>query len=226
DEVPGGVWQGSPAVQTYLKSHDLTSVDDLWFVFYGRVAQILKAQEGGLLPSGWEEIAVRKTQRGGQQTNIPNPDFAALGWRGYVWNNVPGGGAEDLAYRLANGGLGVGVGARSRLGQGARPRQVRVPVPRGLVPLRQRAWPARAAAARSGGPGCQLPDSHARSQGPRRRGLLQPGATGLHPALHDRRQRAHRAQRPGPRSDPVPRDDPRGRVQRHGPQGAHGPPHG
>src|SRR6059036_17897 len=104
DEVPAGVWQGSPAVQTYLKAHDLTSVDDLWFVFYGRVAQILKAQEGGLLPSGWEEIAVRKTQRGGQQTNIPNPDFAARGWRAYVWNNVPGGGAEDLAYRLANGG--------------------------------------------------------------------------------------------------------------------------
>src|SRR3989454_10559933 len=36
DEVPGGVWQGSPAGQTYLKAHDLTSVDDLWFVFYGR----------------------------------------------------------------------------------------------------------------------------------------------------------------------------------------------
>src|SRR2546426_1068019 len=111
DEVPGGVWQGSPAVQTYLKAHDLTSVDDLWFVFYGRVAQILKAQEGGLLPSGWEEIAVRKTQRGGQQTNIPNPDFAARGWRAYVWNNVPGGGAEDLAYRLPDRGLRRGVGS-------------------------------------------------------------------------------------------------------------------
>src|SRR6266704_2162842 len=84
DEVTAGVWQGSPAAQTYLKAHDVTSVDELWFVFYGRVAQILKAQEGGLLPSGWEEIAVRKTQRGGQQTNIPNPDFAARGWRGYV----------------------------------------------------------------------------------------------------------------------------------------------
>src|SRR5437773_2494872 len=107
DEVPAGVWQGSPAVQTYLKAHDLASVDDLWFVFYGRVAQILQAQEGGLLPSGWEEIAVRKTQRGGQQTNIPNPDFSARGWRAYVWNNVPGGGAEDLAYRLANGGYDV-----------------------------------------------------------------------------------------------------------------------
>src|SRR6267143_1869769 len=66
DEVPAGVWVGSPAVQAYMQAHGLTSVDDLWFVFYGRVEQILKAQGGGLLPSGWEEIAVRKTQRDGQ----------------------------------------------------------------------------------------------------------------------------------------------------------------
>ncbi len=105
DEVPNGVWQGSPAVQAYLQAHGLTSVDDLWFVFYGRVEQILKAHD--LLPSGWEEIAVRKTQRDGRWTNIPNPDFAARGWRAYVWNNVAGWGAEDLAYRLANGGYDV-----------------------------------------------------------------------------------------------------------------------
>ncbi len=105
DEVPAGVWIGSPAVQAYMQAHGVTSVDDLWFVFYGRVEQILKAQ--GLLPSGWEEIAVRKTQRDGHRTTIPNPDFAARGWRAYVWNNVPGWGAEDLAYRLANGGYDV-----------------------------------------------------------------------------------------------------------------------
>src|SRR6266542_5720021 len=105
DEVPAGVWVGSPAVQAYLQAHGLTSVDDLWFAFYGRVEQILKAQ--GLLPSGWEEIAVRKTVREGRPTTIPNPDFAARGWRAYVWNNVPGWGAEDLAYRLANGGYDV-----------------------------------------------------------------------------------------------------------------------
>src|SRR2546426_361912 len=105
DEVPAGVWVGSPAVQAYMQAHGLTSVEDFWFVFYGRVEQILKAQ--GLLPSGWEEIAVRKTQRDGHRTTIPNPDFAARGWRAYVWNNVPGWGAEDLAYRLANGGYDV-----------------------------------------------------------------------------------------------------------------------
>ncbi len=105
DEVPAGVWVGSPAVQAYMQAHGLTNVDDLWFAFYGRVEQILKAQ--GLTPSGWEEIAVRKTQRDGHQVNIPNPDFTARGWRAYVWNNVAGWGAEDLAYRLANGGYDV-----------------------------------------------------------------------------------------------------------------------
>jgi len=105
DEVPGGVWVGSPVVQAYMQSHGLTSVDDLWFVLYGRIEQILKAQ--GLVPSGWEEIAVRKTSRDGRRMNIANPDFAARGWRAYVWNNVPGWGAEDLAYRLANGGYDV-----------------------------------------------------------------------------------------------------------------------
>jgi len=105
DEVPAGVWVGSPAVQAYMQAHGLTSVDDLWFVFYGRVAQILKTHDLPL--SGWEEIAVRKTRRDGRGTNIPNPDFAGRGWRAYVWNNVPGWGAEDLAYRLANGGYEV-----------------------------------------------------------------------------------------------------------------------
>ena len=105
DEVPGGVWEGSPAVQAYQKQHGLASVDDMWFVFYGRVEQILKAH--GLPLSGWEEIAVRKTRKDGQPQLIPNPAFAERGWRAYVWNNVPGWGAEDLAYRLANGGFKV-----------------------------------------------------------------------------------------------------------------------
>ena len=105
DEVPNGVWQRSPAAQAYLKQHALGSVDDLWFVFYAKVEQILKAH--GIPLSGWEEIAVRKTRRDGQATLIPNPGFAERGWRAYVWNNVPGWGAEDLAYRLANGGFKV-----------------------------------------------------------------------------------------------------------------------
>jgi hexosaminidase len=105
DEVPNGVWVGSPAVQALMQKQGLSSVDDLWYVFYGRVAKILEAHD--LVPSGWEEIAIRKTRRDGRPIQIVNPGFAERGWRAYVWNNVPGWGAEDLAYRLANGGYDV-----------------------------------------------------------------------------------------------------------------------
>jgi hexosaminidase len=105
DEVPAGAWQRSPVVQAYLKQHALSSADEMWFEFYGRAARIVERHGARL--AGWEEIALRKTLRDGQPTLIPNPDFASLGLRAYVWNNVPGGGAEDLAYRLANGGFQV-----------------------------------------------------------------------------------------------------------------------
>ena len=105
DEVPGGVWEGSPAVQAFLKENGLGSVDDLWYEFYGRVEEILKRH--GLPLSGWEEIGLRKTRLDGRPKMIPNPGFAGRGWRAYVWNNVLGCGAEDLAYRLANGGYEV-----------------------------------------------------------------------------------------------------------------------
>ena len=105
DEVPAGAWDHSPAIQAYLKAHGLASPNDMWYVFYGRIQQILAAHHIGL--SGWEEIAVRKTMRDGQPVTIPNPEFAARGLRAYVWNNVPGGGNEDLAYRLANGGFDI-----------------------------------------------------------------------------------------------------------------------
>jgi hexosaminidase len=105
DEVPAGVWEKSPRALASLKEHGFGSVDDLWFLFYGRVEHILKAH--GIPLSGWEEIEVRKTRLDGKPLLIPNPAFADRGWRAYVWNNVPGGGAEDLAYRLANGGYKV-----------------------------------------------------------------------------------------------------------------------
>ncbi|HLZ46522.1 MAG TPA: family 20 glycosylhydrolase [Gemmatimonadales bacterium] len=105
DEVPAGVWTGSPAVQKFMAALGLNDVNDLWYAFYFRIEQILKTQN--VRPSGWEEIAVRKTRRDGRPVNIVNPSFAERGWRAYVWNNVAGWGAEDLAYRLANGGYDV-----------------------------------------------------------------------------------------------------------------------
>ena len=105
DEVPAGVWERSPAAAAFLKEKGTSSVDDLWYEFYGKVEAILKRH--GLPLSGWEEIGLRKTRLDGRSKMIPNPDFAGRGWRAYVWNNAVGGGAEDLPYRMANAGYEV-----------------------------------------------------------------------------------------------------------------------
>jgi len=106
DEVPPHVWEKSPAYLTLKASHpEIKNTGDLWYYFYGRVNQLLKAK--GLYLSGWEEIGLRKTAIDGVPTYIPNPDFEPEHIQTEVWNNTLGGGQEDLAYKLANGGYKV-----------------------------------------------------------------------------------------------------------------------
>lgn len=109
DEVPAGVWEKSPAYLKLRATHpEIKSTDDLWYYYFGKVNQILKKRN--LYVSGWEEAGLRKTVLNGQKTNIPNPDFADQNFHLYVWNNVIGGGAEDLAYKMANAGYPVVLG--------------------------------------------------------------------------------------------------------------------
>jgi len=106
DEVPAGVWEKSPAYLS-LKAQNtaIKSTDDLWFYFFGKVNNILKSR--GLILSGWEEVGVRFTQLDGARKMVPNPQFVNEKFQLDVWNNVLGGGAEDLAYCLANAGYKV-----------------------------------------------------------------------------------------------------------------------
>lgn len=106
DEVPANVWEKSPAYLTLKASHpEILSTNDLWYYFYGRVNQILKTK--GILLSGWEEMALRKTTLDGESAYVPNPDFTKEKLQVDVWNNVLGAGQEDLAYKLANSGYKV-----------------------------------------------------------------------------------------------------------------------
>lgn len=106
DEVPNGVWVKSPVVQKLLQQDDrFTSVDDVWYYYFEKVNEILKTRN--LYLSGWEEVAMRKTEIDGQKHYIPNPSLVNENIHVDVWNNVLGGGAEDLAYRLANAGYKV-----------------------------------------------------------------------------------------------------------------------
>jgi hexosaminidase len=106
DEVPAHVWGKSPAYLALKASHpEIQSTADLWYYFYGRVNQLVKAK--GLYLSGWEEMALRKTRLDGNPFYVPNPDFMPEHLQTEVWNNTLGDGNEDLAYKLANGGYKV-----------------------------------------------------------------------------------------------------------------------
>jgi len=106
DEVPDHVWEKSPAYLTLKASHqEIQNTSDLWYYFYSRVNQLVKAR--GLYLSGWEEMGLRKTYLDGNSMYLPNPDFEPEHLQTEVWNNTLGGGNEDLAYKLANGGYKV-----------------------------------------------------------------------------------------------------------------------
>ena len=106
DEVPAHVWEQSPAYLALKANHpEITNTGDLWYYFYGRINQMLKAH--GLLLAGWEEMGLRKTVLDGKSTYVPNPDFTPYHLQTEVWNNSIGSGQEDLAYKLANAGYKV-----------------------------------------------------------------------------------------------------------------------
>lgn len=108
DEVPQGVWEKSPIAQNLLKQlpkDKYRQTSDLWLYYWDKVNAILK--ERNLYLSGWEEIGMRESKVDGNRVMMVNPEFANNNFHTYVWNTVVGWGAEDLPYRLANGGYKV-----------------------------------------------------------------------------------------------------------------------
>lgn len=106
DEVPGHVWEKSPAYLSFKAIHpEIQNTGDMWYYFYGRINEMVK--ERGLHLCGWEEMGLRKTMLDGNSMYLPNPDFTAEHFQVNVWNNTLGGGNEDLAYKLANAGYKV-----------------------------------------------------------------------------------------------------------------------
>jgi hexosaminidase len=108
DEVPHGTWERSPLCQALLQqspTDDLKQTADLWLYYWNKVDSIFTAK--GLYVSGWEEIGMRETRLDGRRAHIVNPQFNNRNFHAYVWNTMVGWGAEDLPYRLANGGYKV-----------------------------------------------------------------------------------------------------------------------
>jgi hexosaminidase len=101
DEVPRGVWAGSPICTEYLREHpEIDNSRNLQKAFFTRIAEYLRSK--GLQTAGWEEIAMDFREDGSW---TPNDDFAGSDVIPYVWNSLWG--AEDLGNRLANAGYPV-----------------------------------------------------------------------------------------------------------------------
>ncbi len=101
DEVPRGSWEKSPKIRTLMDSLKMTSVYEVWPYYIAKVADLCASK--GLKLAGWEEMGMINEGKGMRV----NPELAAKKIRLDVWNNIVGGGQEDLAYRLANAGYEV-----------------------------------------------------------------------------------------------------------------------
>ncbi len=107
DEVPSGVWEGSPACRQLLRSgrKGVQSMADLPYYFLRRVGDLLA--ERNLINGGWEEIGLKDQLEGGHGAKTPNPEFVDRRFQVYVWNSVWGEAGAENGYRLANAGYPV-----------------------------------------------------------------------------------------------------------------------
>lgn len=101
DEVPRGVWEKSPKISRLRDSLNFTSVNQVWPYYIKKIADLCKSK--GLKLAGWEEMGMVNNGDG----MLTNPALVNEGIQVDVWNNLIGGGQEDLAYHLANAGYKV-----------------------------------------------------------------------------------------------------------------------
>lgn len=101
DEVPAGVWKGSPLCQAFMEEHpEFGKFENLQAYFGGRIFEILKKKN--LVMAGWEEIVMKKNEEG---IWIPNPEFVGSDMLPLVWNSILDN--LDLGNRLANAGFPI-----------------------------------------------------------------------------------------------------------------------
>ncbi len=99
DEVPEGVWEGSPSCRALTEEGE----SDLPAYFLRRVSRLLA--ERGLVTGGWDEIGLAGGEAEGDKS--PNLEFAGEGFQVWVWNSIWGTRGAKNAYRLANAGYPV-----------------------------------------------------------------------------------------------------------------------
>ncbi|MVZ65644.1 family 20 glycosylhydrolase [Sphingobacterium sp. DK4209] len=98
DEVPAGSWENSPKVKELMNREGFKTVYEVWPYYISKIQALCESK--GLEMAGWEEIGMVNKGDG----MVVNDKLADKGMLLDVWNNVIGGGQEDLAYKLANAG--------------------------------------------------------------------------------------------------------------------------
>ncbi|MDG1723661.1 MAG: family 20 glycosylhydrolase [Flavobacteriaceae bacterium] len=100
DELPYGVWQASPLCAD--KISDKRTLSDLYDANVLRLKGILNKQ--GVVLSGWEDFLLEHSEQSQSETLIKEEryNYEVIP---YVWNNIWGGGREDMNYKFANLGF-------------------------------------------------------------------------------------------------------------------------
>ena len=100
DEVPPGVWEKSPKIKELMAKEGLNSVYEVWTYYISKINNLCLSK--GLKLAGWEEIGMVNKGKGMvANPDMPNKQNIQLD----VWNNIIGGGQDDLVYKLANAGF-------------------------------------------------------------------------------------------------------------------------
>lgn len=96
DEVPHGVWMGSPKCQALMKEKGMVQTHDLSEYFITQLADIM--YRNGLKVSGWQEVALGHTEEAHRQLRSQTAGV-------YCWSTGPG--SDEVVYQTANNGYPV-----------------------------------------------------------------------------------------------------------------------
>ena len=98
DEIPHGVWVGSPVAQVYMQQENIPDIQGLTDYFWRRTLAILRERE--IQPAGWQEISLRG------ETEV-NPEFVNENTLSYCWNTIPEWNGDQIPYMIANAGYPI-----------------------------------------------------------------------------------------------------------------------
>ena len=103
DELPYGVWEGSPACLNFASGN--ANDIDLESIYNDALLRMKSSiEKHGAMMSGWEDFLLVYSKNSQSETKLKTErfDYEVIP---YSWNNIWGGGREDMVYKLTNAGF-------------------------------------------------------------------------------------------------------------------------